>query len=805
MDAFRQDIRFALRTFKKSPGVTLLAAGSVALAIAGNATVFSMVNGLLFRPLPYQEPRRIVVVGERARDLPGGSGIKPTSAANYLDIRERQTSFTEMAAFRPLNLSLDSGEGEPEPLLAAAVTPELFSVLGVSPQAGRFFLPEEATPGNHRVVVLSHETWSRRFGARDDLLGTALDLGGEPYDVVGIAKQGFALLTPGIDLYLPLALDRSRIDRHRRDVIAFARLEPGVSDGSAKAEVSAILKQLASEHAAANRGYVADVRNLRDDLPGPRAATFFGLIQGVALGVLLIACVNSASLLLARGQARRREIAIRTAIGATRRRIVAQLLTESLTLALFAGVAGIALGRVGISAARNAFAALLPSFWLPVLDPQVVAFSLGVALLGGLFFGLAPVAQTARFDLFTALKDATPGSTAGGRRRILAGGLVVAELALALLSLAVAGILLRTFRHMQTVDPGFETANVLMLELRMPEMRYATGDELTLAVEQLEERLASLPGVSGVAITSSAPRSLVPSRDSFTIDGRPSPADQSPPMAVRLSVSAGTFEALGMPLTSGRLIGEGDRAGAPEVVLINQIMARRYWHDADPLGRRLTIRGRSREIVGVVGDLRHDLVLGDSFMPAVYLPIAQEPQAAIVAALKTAVEPAGLADVARRTVRAAVPAAAIVSVQTLDAYIDRFWVGQRLLGDLLRIFGALGLFLAAVGTYGVLAYAVEQRTPEIGVRMAIGASRRRILVMFARQGLTLAALGLLIGMPLVLAANRLIVSAAEGFQPVGSGAVAGVALLLVVVIVLASLLPARRAASVDPIRALRWE
>lgn len=808
MDTFFQDFKFALRTLRKNIGVTLLATGSLALAIAGNTTVFSMVNGFLYRPLPYEEPHRLALIGERALDLPTGQ-LNPASMANFLDLQERQSSFQGLGAFRGTALSLDRGEGRPEQLSAAAVSIGFFELLGSSPLFGRTFLPEEEIPGNHRVALLSHDFWIKNYGDRRDLQGETLQLNGEPYDIIGVLAADFEFLAPNIQIYTPLAIDRANLKRHQRDLLVMGRMKDGITDAQADAEMAALMVQLAKEYPESNRGYTIDVLNLREEIPDPRNALFFNLIQGALLFVLLIACANIANLLLARSQRREREIAIRTCMGAKRGRIIRQLFTESLVMALIAGSLGMLLSLGGIKLMNKAFSAFAPSFWLPVIDNRVLAFNLAVTLLGGLLFGLAPVIQTSRFNLLSSLKDGTQAATTGRGKRWVANALVVGELALALVFLAGASVMLQTFETMQNSDPGFETKNILDATIGLPATRYTSDEELVTAASRLRDQVSGLPGVQAVTVSNINARTVFLPRDVFSIEGRPEAPDQSPPRAIWVTASPGYFEAFGFPVQRGRSFDDSDRRNSASIALINQSLAERYWPDEDPLGRRISLLGQTREIVGVVADVQHGLAINADLAPVIYIPWDQQPTPGFVMSLHGPKDGtnsiAGLEENLREELQTFDRDLSVTQLKTLDAFIDQFWVGQKVFSLILTGFGALALFLAAIGTYGVLAYSVVQRTHEIGVRMAIGADRGKVVRMITGQGLALAALGMLIGIPLILWVNKAIASIFENFVPVETGSIALVALVLALVTGVASLLPALRAASVDPIEALRTE
>ncbi|MEM7352948.1 MAG: ABC transporter permease, partial [Acidobacteriota bacterium] len=692
MESLWQDVRFALRTLRKNLPVTLLAIGSLALAIAGNTAVYSLVSSFLSRPIPYHEVDRLVLIGEHDDPLQAGQ-LSATSPANYLDFAERQRSFQQMGAFRPTAVTLGSGdEGEVDQLIVGEVTPGFLPLFGNEPQWGRFFLDEEGLRGGDHVVLLSYDFWTERFGSRTDLKGETLDLNGEVYDVVGVLAEDFEwLLSPQTDIWVPLVLERDAL-RQSRSLFAIARLADDVSEATAQAEMDALMAQLASEHPQVNRGFSVELLNLRYDIPDSRSRLFFRLMQLALVFVLLIACSNIANLLLARSQARERELAIRSSMGASRWRIVFQLFTESAVMALAAGVLGIALGSGGMKLIQNAFAQLLPTFWMPSLDYRVLAYSLGITFLGGLLFGLAPVLQTARFDLQSSLKDGSQSTSSGGRRRLTSNILVTVEIALALAFLAGASILIKSFQTMQSVDPGFDTGNILTLRLDLP-ARYAEPQQKADAVEQISTHLAALPGVRSALISNVPPRVPVLPRESFEIAGRPVADDQALPQAGWLSIQHGFIEALGISLERGRTFSATDNLAAQPVAMINATMARRSWPDENPLGQRITIQGKPREIVGVVTDVAHDVIVRTEASALVYLPWAQQPETAFNVSLKTDVEPTSVAEAVRRAITGLDRSIALTQVQSLEAFVEQFWVGQQVFTAILGSFGTLALVL----------------------------------------------------------------------------------------------------------------
>ncbi|MEM1181857.1 MAG: ABC transporter permease [Acidobacteriota bacterium] len=800
MPDFIKSLRIAFRTLRRGWGVTLIAVSSLALAIAGNVIIFSLTNGLLFRPLPYEEAHRISLIGERTDEaVPGG--ISPASSSNFLDWRERQKSYTHLGAFRGQPLGLGEGENLQQ-VSGAAVSPEFFRALGVDAAAGRVFTEDEAVRGREHVAVLTHDYWQEDLGG-GDVLGDTLVLNGDAHTIVGVMPEPFEFLDPTIELMVPLVLEREHLRRHQRDVLVVGRLAPGVSDEAAQAEMTAVAAQLAEEYPEANRGYSAHVVNLRREIPDKDNRLFFALMQGAMLFVLLIACANIANLLLARGQRREREMAVRASLGASRGRLFGQLLLEGSVMASLAGAVGLGLGAAGNIVVSQGLAAQLPKFYAPVIDMRVIAATLGVTFFGGFLFSLAPVIQTFSGDLLGSLKDGTK-SSASGRKRWASNALVVAELALALVFLAGAGVMLRSFQLLQNSDPGFVTSDLLTVQVTLPTSSYPTAESQDLATRQLSERLGALPGVNAVLASNSLPRHIFVPRDLFQVDAFPTGPDESPRRSDWLSVDVNYFRSLDIALESGRLFTDADRLDAEPVAVINQALASKYFADLDPLGYRITMQGESRRIIGVVENVRHGLALNDRETEVIYAPLQQLPSPSLAFAVRVdGMEATSLTEPLRRAVQGFDAHLGVTQVQLLDDFIDQFWAGQRVFTVILQAFGALALLLAALGTYGVLAYAVTQRRQEIGIRMAIGASRASVVGMILRQGLTLAVLGFALGIPGIWMVNRAIQSILQSFAPVEIGPVLGGGTVLFVVTLVASLLPALRASGIDPSTALR--
>lgn len=796
MSAFWQDLRFALRDLRKGILITSLAVVSLAFAIAGNTTVFGLVNAFLFRPLPYPEPDRLVVLGEREESSP------PTlvaATANLVDWRERNRTFLDLAGMRPAPMSLGAGE-RPEPISAAEVSEGFFEILGTKAFRGRTIGRED----NRKVALLTFRFAAERFDPGVDPIGRTLILNREPYAVVGVLPASFEFFDPRIQLFVPLSLERGDLSRERRDTLVVGRLKPGVTMAQAKADMKRIQDELAKEYPESNRGFVVDALNFRTEIPDERGRTLFALLQGAVVFVLLIACVNIANLLLARTQARRREIALRSALGAGRARLLRQLLTESVLLAAFGGLLGLGLGAVALRVLAAQFASSFPRYWTPVLDGSVVALTLGLTGISGLLFGLSPALMSFKVNLSEVVKEGGRGS-AGSSRRLVSRALVVAEIALSIVLLGGGSILIQSFLALRDTNPGFEMDHLLAVTVSLP----PAGDDSDRVelVRRLIERTESLPGVVRAAAASALPQNVFVATSSFSIDDRPLAPDDPHPRAVLVKTSPSYPDALGFPVLQGRFFDERDRADSSPVAVVSSSLAQRYWPGVrGVLGRHLTVEGVSREVVGVVEDVRQSLMRrGEAAQGTIYLPVAQSPIQTAFVMVRATVDPHGLAGSIRNQIDETDPRIAIARIETMREFVDQFFVGVNIFNSILTVFGILALLLAALGTYGVLAYNVAQRSQEIGVRMALGAAPARISRMFSRQGMWLGIFGLLIGTPGVLGVTRIISSALVYAPPIRPFTIVTVFVVLFLTTLAASYFPARRAASLDPVIVLREE
>jgi putative ABC transport system permease protein len=816
MDRLLQDLRLAVRSLSQSRGTAVVIGLSIALAIAGNATVFSIIEAALFRPFPYPDVERLTVLLESRRQVPDDESL--VSAANLIDWRERTRSFSSLEAFCPWTLTLAGGD-RPEEIAAVVATPGLLPLLGTQVERGRGFEPAEGTPGGSGVVILTHALWRRRFGADPKILGTTIRLDDRPHTVIGILPENFDFISPNIQAWVPLVLDRATAARDRRDLIAMARLSPGVTVEAARRDLEAVAGRLASEHPAENRGYTAQVKTLRQQFPAKSDRQLYELLQIAMLLVLLVACANVANVLLARGQDRQAEIAVRTALGAGRRRIVRQLLTESLLLAGTGGLLGLLLARGAIVLLTRLFADQLPAHYIPAVDARVVLFGLATSLGAGLLFGLAPALAASSPNLAAVLGEGSRTATAGKRRRWVAHGLVVVELALALTMLSGTALLLKGMIDLRTLSPGFDPERLLTFRLSPPATRYSGPGELAGFENRVIERLSALPGVAAATATSILPRSREANERPVTVEGAegaPSSPGvggahgswQPPPAsATVISVPPGYFAALGVALLAGRDLSPFDRPGGEPVALLGHETARRFFPSlalGEVLGRRLSIAGHSVRVVGVAGDIQQGRLLDRGGVPpTIYLPFAQAAEPRMHFLVRTKGDPVALAETVRSAIREIDADLAVADVQTYREHVERQFQGERVIVALMGAFALVALLLAAVGVYGMISYSIIRRTRELGIRMVLGADRRRVVLLVAKRGFSLTALGLIAGAPGVWLAYRTLAGLLPGAVPFSNATIPAVVVALSVVAAFASVEPANRAASVDPTIVLR--
>lgn len=800
-----QDLRFGGRQLLKSPGFTLVAVLTLALGIGATTAIFSVVYGVLLRPLPFSNPDQLV------RPLfrnPEGQLNGAFSAPNFVDLRAQAKTLAGVAALAngTFNLSGSGGE-EPERLQGARVTADFFKVVGIRPLAGRTFAAGEDQAQAPLVALISEELWRRRFGGDTGIMGRTLTLNGQPHTVVGILARG-SQLPSGADVWVPLVFSPS--DLAGRGAVwfaAIARLAPGATLEQARAEISLFGRRLAEQYPEANAGYTEGMtlELMKERVVGDTRKPLYILLGAVAL-VLLVACVNVANLLLVRASGREGEVVVRAALGAGRARIVRQLLTESAVLALAGGLAGVGLAAWLTRALVARAPSDIPRLEEIGLDGTALLFALGISLLTGMLFGLAPALQASRTDLSKVLREGTRGSKGRGGTRAR-GTLVVLETALAVVLLAGAGLLIRSFLRLQEVNPGFKPEGAVTFRLEPPRAKYPEDAQLRVFTSALIERLERLPGATSAGATVyGMPLEGGVNVLTFSIEGRP-PAPPGKEEVLRVaSATPGYFETLGMTIVKGRSFTPRDRDGAPEVAVINEAVVRRDFPGQNPLGQRIVISmgtARTFEVVGVVSDFKQD-ALEQTIEPQIFFPYDQLPGPELSVVVKTRNPEAVMAG-ARAQVRELDPALPIFGLQPVAELVATSTAAQRFYMLLLGGFAVISLVLAAIGIYGVIAYAVRQRTQEIGIRMALGATGNRVTRMVVGQGMVLAGVGALVGLLAALLATRGLQSLLFEVKASDPTIYAGVAAVLVLVAAAASYLPARRAARTDPQLALKGE
>ncbi len=811
-----QDLRYGLRTLMKSPGFAFVAVLTLALGIGANTAIFSVVNGVLLRPLPYFEPERLVMVWADRPILQAQIGLEdfPVAVADFVDWRNQNQVFEQMAVMQPPRINLTRG-GEPESVIGLRASASLFPLLGARFAVGRGFLPEEDRAGADRVVVISHGLWQRRYGADPKLIGQKITLNNEDYTVIGVTAPDFqfprrdeypyGIVKTKVDLYLPIAFTPAQMnDRRNNNLVVIARLKPGVSVGQASAEMNSIARRLTEQHPQTNTDKGVRLAPLQQQMVGKTRTALLVFLGAVGF-LLLIACANVANLLLARAAGRQKEMAIRAALGARPWRVVRQLLTESLLLAISGGAAGLLLARWGVELLLAIAPDNLPRAYDIRLDTRVAGFTLLISLLTGIVFGLLPAMQASKIDLGETLKEGGRDA-AGLLRRRLRGFLIVGEVALAFVLLIGAGLLIRSFARLTEVDPGLNPRGVLTMDILLPFAKYKDGRGLTF-FQQTLERVRALPGVEAAATVSSLPLSGAAGSGGFDIEGRPSPTEQTFNAGFRI-ISSDFFKTFRVPLIKGRLIAESDSAKAPPVVVVNESLARDYFANEDPLGKRITLLGdtRVREIVGVVGDVKHS-ALDKEAKREIYWPMAQArfPPIFMSLAVRASGAPLQLLAAVRDQVWAGDRDLPIFNIDTMERLMAKSVAPRRFNLLLLGVFALVGLTLAGVGLYGVMSYTVTQRTREIGVRMAMGAQRGDVLRLVIGEGMKLALIGALIGLGGALALTRLLKTLLFGVSATDPLTFIVIAALLIIVALLACWIPARRATSVDPLVSLRVE
>jgi putative ABC transport system permease protein len=801
MDILLQDLRFAIRMLIKRPGFTTVVVLALALGIGANSAIFTVVNTILLQPLPYEDPERLMLLWGSQPQI----GHEAASFPDFVDWRAQNESFEQLAAYTTASFNL-TGSGEPERVTGGRTTAELFSILRVQPVVGRSFVADEMRPGSGHVAMVSYGMWQRRWGGDPQAVGTSIELNAEAYTVVGILPKNFRSPSD-IDVWTPLAIDVNQTGRRADFLLVIGRLKPEITLPQAQSEMTAIAARLEQQYPNTNAGWTIALVPLHEQLVKKIRPTLLVLLGAVGF-VLLIACANVANLLLARAGSREKEIAIRDALGAGRIRLVRQLLTESLVLALIGGICGLILAQWGLDLLLSLNPPDIPKVGKIGIDTRVFLFTLGVSFLTGLGFGIVPALQLSRTDLNQSLKEGGRG-TAGVSRRKARSILMVSEVALTLVLLVGAALMMESFVRLLKVDPGFRPDHLLTMRLSLPPSKYKENAKTAGFYQQLMERTGALPGVLSAAIANSLPVAGGGPMWSFNVEGEPPPPPDVVVDANVRIVSPNYFGTLGIGLVRGRLLTERDGPDSPLVIVINETMARRYWPDQDPIGKRIAFDGTAqqqywREIVGITADVKHE-GLDANELTAVYVPFAQRPNASMILIARTSVEPASLAAAVRNEVLSLDRDQPVYQIRTMDDVISTSVAQPRFSMLLLGIFASGAMILAAIGLYGVMSYSVTERTKELGVRLALGARKQDVLRLVVGQGMLLVGLGLAAGLAGAFALTRLMTGLLYGISATDPLTFAIIPVFLAMVGLAACYIPARRATKVDPLTALRYE
>jgi putative ABC transport system permease protein len=805
-----QDVRFALRTMTHNPGFTFVVILTLALGIGATTAIFSVANGVILRPLPYKEPDRLVQIWSENKVQ--GIEKSPVAYSDWLDIRGRSKLLQDVACYEVVGYNLWGND--PERLSTGLASHEYFDALGAKVILGRMILPTDEVWGNHRGGLMSYSLWKRRFNSDPNIVGQSITMDGVPFKIHGVlGPEHEARPVPNTaekpELWRTFAFppNAGQENRSYRPFWVLARLKPGVTYEQAQKELDNIAGQLAKEYPEYNRDWGLRLVPMPEGVFGNFRRAIY-LLAGAVAFVLLIACVNVANLLLARAEARDREIAIRNALGANRRRLIQQLLVESVMLALVGGGLGLLLARWALGVLKTSYADVIPRLEELALDNRALVFALGTTLLTVFLFGLVPALKGSRVDSQSSLRQQGAGATAPPGRHRLSLLLVVCEVALALVLLVGAGLLIRTFNKLQNTDPGFRTDHLLTLEMAMPHVKYGEDSAKYGLLDRLLPQLAAIPGVEGAAAVQFLPLKEPIEPTHFWIDGRPAQTEGEVPQAYPNQVSPSYFSLMGMALRQGRGFTEQDRIDKPQVALVNQTLAQRYWPNENPVGKRISFLAPGTEghqwvtVVGVLQDIRHASLDAEP-VPEIYAPMHQGSFWTFNLVVRAKGDPEALAPAVRQVLKSVDPDQAVYQVQSMEKVTADTLLQRRFSLFLLSIFAAIALVLAAVGVYGVMAYSVAQRSQEIGLRMALGAQRDQVLKLVVNQGMRYVIAGLVIGLVLSFALSRFLESLLYGIATTDLATFAGVVVLMGLVALLANYLPARRASKVSPIVALK--
>lgn len=805
MQTFMQDVRYSLRMLLKNRAFTLTALFILALGIGANSAIFSVINAVLLRPLPYKDSERIVYVwGKNQKDSNDRSTV---SLPDYQDWKGQGRSFEAMGAYalRAYNLS---GEQRPEAVQGVMVSSGFLESIGVEPAMGRRFRPEEE-PQN--LVILGHDLWQRRYGSNPGILGQSVTLSSGSYTVIGVMPPGFNFPRKDVEVWTSFSILRNVPvfqSRGARVLHLIGRLKSGVSVSQAQAEMNVVAGRLEQQYQDTNTGIGVNLVPIREQVFGNISLTLFFVWAAVGL-VLLIVCANLASLLMARNATRETEFAIRTALGATRMRLIRQLLTESVALSVIGGVLGLLLAILGVDMLVKLSPANLPRLDDVGLDIRWALFTFALSLLTGVIFGLAPALQASRRNIATTLKEGGRGTVGAWRQRRLRGLVVTSEIAVALVLLVGANLMINSFIRLNTIDPGFDSQNVLTMYIAYAKEKYQQPQQELAYLDRLLQQLRQAPGMQDVALGLSLPPNGLYSRESFSVEGRTEGDSASAPSADYLPVSDRYFRTLKAPLLRGREFTEADKADSPRVAIINKNLADRYFANDDPIGKRVIMGDASSEnskytIVGVVGDVKYE-GLSEKAHPQLYFPYTQHPTGGAYFIMRTSSAPQGMFETVRKTVFSVDNEQPVRLLRTMDELISEAVAQPRFSMVLLSIFAAVALALTSIGLYGLIAYSVTQRTHEIGLRLALGAGRRDVIMLILKQGVKLSMIGAAVGLIAAFASTRMISNLLYGVSATDPVIFLSAALALVTVAILACLIPAGRAGKVEPSVALREE
>lgn len=817
MEILLRDLRYAVRMMIKNFGFTILVIITLALGIGANTAIFSVVNAVLLKPLPFKEPERIVLIWMSNPRLKLAYKELPAPPADFIDWRDQNTVFDNLSAFSANAFTL-MGTSEPERIDGVQASADFFSVLGVQPALGRTFTHEEDQPGKSQVVVISNNLWGRRFGSDPNIINKVITLDGQSYTVIGVMPKGFefpqgATMPPGLqfpakpELWTPIAFNNERLrDRSNFSLAAIGRLKSGVSLQQARADMSGIAEKIDQQFRRSS-GFDTTLVEMREQVVGDMRFALI-VLMGAVGAVLLIACSNVANLLLARSTRRQKELAIRTAMGAGRARLVRQMLTETILLSLVGGVAGLLLAKWGTGLLLAISPDSIPRASEVNLDVWVFTFALGASLLTGILSGIVPSLQASRTDINTVLKEESLSSIGGGRSRHLRNLFVVSQIGLALVLLIGAGLLIKSYVLLQRVSLGFKPDNVLTMQLALPDFKYPDPAQQVAFFNQLIQRIEAAPGVQSAGVVTSLPLSGAGTSTNFNIEGRPVPPPQDRPMADYTAISPDYLDAMSIAVLKGRSFTDQDTATSPGRVIINETMANRFWPNEEAVGKAITVSLGSAptrlEIVGIVADVKNAKLSGET-IPGMYVPYTQSPAGFMFLVARTTPDPLSMTSTLTHEVYAIDKDQPVARIKSMAQVISESESNRNFNTVLLTLFAGLALTLAVLGVYGVIAYSVNQRKREIGIRMALGAQQRDIVKLILKQGLVLVMVGIAIGLVAAFILAKFMSSLLYQISDRDLVTFTVASLALTVVALLAICIPAFKATGIDPIIALRQE